>query len=246
MAAAYGQSDLVQAGDVTTVAVTFSATPTAGNHIVTFVGWWAGGGGAFSSVADNRSNTYTQIGSVVSNGNARVHGAYAENILTGSPHTVTWTFTAGSYPVGVVAESTGVATTGSLGASNSGNGNSTSGSSGAASPSTAGIYYAFITGTDETSGTFGMTPTWSGSTQDEEAEAQATSSPANLLHKVSSGSETATWTLSPGGNWCAKIAAFIEAGGAPAGHPAMRRHGLISPVGFSRPTELGREGGRIF
>lgn len=76
-------------------AVTFDSTPTAGNLIIVAITYFGGGSDYFSTLSDNKGNTYTQVGTP-QHANATsdyVRLYYAKNISSSATFTITATFT---------------------------------------------------------------------------------------------------------------------------------------------------------
>lgn len=113
MAIAFVQIDDNSAvGSSTTLAITQSSDPTAGNLIVVSVGWFSSDD-TVSGVTDSRGNTYYEADSVAVPGlsDLGVSMWYAYDVNGGAANTVTITWTGGvSYRSGFVYEYSGILT----------------------------------------------------------------------------------------------------------------------------------------
>jgi hypothetical protein len=191
-------------GDQSSLSVTLGTTTTSGNRLVAV---WANYHSSTPtvSVSDSGSHAWTTPLSVGPSGFTRVYMAFTTGVITGrASHQIT--FTSGGAACQIKAgvfEISGLGSGTLTPATNSGTGNSTSVSSGAVSPSGTNLYIGFF----GDNGGSTITPTWSGASQ------QWVHTYYECRSYLTTGSQTATWTLGTTDNWAAEIMAFVEDAG---------------------------------
>lgn len=202
-----------EGNNVTTLGVTFNAQPTAGNFVALLFGAEQASALTFT-VTDNRSNTYTTGSTLAFGGAGQVGVSYALNILTGSPFTVTITWSAATFfDIGAV-EFSGVDKTGSPVKSSNSTATSASATTGTMSPTydpLALYLYLGVFGTDNQNLTT-ITPTngiqlWNEPSNVVEA--------AGMSYLETTGSQALTWTLDSSVTWGGAGAVFKETLPAP-------------------------------
>jgi hypothetical protein len=224
MAIALVQSKL---GSTTTTganAVTFTSTPTAGNLIVVCVTYFGGGSDYFSSIADNKSNTYTQVGSTL-HANAtsdycRVY--YAKNITSSATFTITVNFT-GSPGSGdtmvAIHEYSGADTTAPLDSVNPGaTGSGTAVSPGAVTPTVNGCLI-FSGGCDDSGANATPTANTGGGYTLRQHQDDASSHERIYTEdfvQTTAASTTASFTIGASSHWAVQAAVFKPSGAAAA------------------------------
>lgn len=99
------------ASNASSVAASFSATPTVGNLIIVMVsGWREAASFGVTSVTDNQGNTYAHAGTVAgSSGLCRAEVWYAKAVTSSGTFTVTVNAGSGSYIEFVASEFSGMA-----------------------------------------------------------------------------------------------------------------------------------------
>lgn len=113
----------------TTVPVVLNVNETSGNTNVVAIGW-GDITHTVSSVTDSHSNTYTQIGTTITNGTGLRQAFYYSKNITGGGNTVTVTFNGpAAFPDAIVAEYSGLDTTAPLDVFNSALGSGTAAAS---------------------------------------------------------------------------------------------------------------------
>jgi len=236
IAAAQTKATVIGTG-VTSLGVSFAATPTVGNHCVAFcdVHHTALSPPAISC-SDNQSNSYSEA---VTNVQARVRAEFNTAPIATASGTFTVTIDSGGTSTNMdlgLAEVSGQDTTTPVEASNSGIGSSTSPSSGAVAPAGNALYCAICVAQTVSQAITEEAAGWTLHTENEGGAGVHSE-----IYQIGSGSKTANWTLATGGNWAAAIVALKEAAAA-GGHPTTRRLGKTR---FGRPVEIGRQGTRV-
>ena len=200
------QANAIQGSGVGSVSVTFPASNTAGNLIIAFVRMSTST--QTVTLADSAGNTYIEaVAQLQTVDGSQSHLFYAKNIL-GAPNTVKATFSSNNnHPWLAVFEYRGLNTSNPLDQTAHALGTSTTPNSGPTPITTSatelvfsGLQLAFnYTGT-ETAG--------SGYTL---VESDRASSPASTESMVvtTTGSYSATYTLSSSANWSALVATFV-------------------------------------
>lgn len=114
---AFVQTKQAQGVSATTVSATFTSSTTSGNAIVVGVAEFTAGG-AFSSITDNKSNTYTVDAVSGTGGTNKARVVSALNITGGSSHQVTANSGVGGFISFVADEFSGLATSSAADQSN--------------------------------------------------------------------------------------------------------------------------------
>ena len=161
---------------------------------------------------DSAGNTYIQAAAQVQNADgSQVHLFYAKNILGAAANTVTATFSStNNHPCLAIYEFKGLSTTNPLDQTATAQGNGSTPSSGATPTTTSANELVF--------GAMGLASTYSGSQTAGSGftmlENDTASSPAatEFMLVTSTGSYTASFTLSSNPNWTGLVATFATAG----------------------------------
>ena len=182
------------------VTVAFAVAQTAGNLNIVAVGW-NDTTSTVTSVSDSRGNTYTQAGTTVTGTGLRQAIYYAKNIAAGS-NTVTVAFNQAAAYVDVrVLEYSGLDTASPLDVTAGAAGNSISANSGTATTTSANelIFGAGMTASGFNAAGTGFTSRIITSTDGDIAEDKVVSS---------TGSNSATGSLSSSAPWVMQMASF--------------------------------------
>ncbi len=204
------QANAVQGSGVGSVSAAFPVSNTAGNLILAFVRMSS----SLQTVtlSDSAGNTYIQAAAQVQNADgSQVHLFYAKNILGAAANTVTATFSStNNHPFLAIDEFKGLSTTNPLDQTATAQGNGSTPSSGATPTTTSANELVF--------GAMGLASTYSGSQTAGSGftmlENDTASSPAatEFMLVTSTGSYTASFTLSSNPNWTGLVATFATAG----------------------------------
>lgn len=236
MAIAHSQTVKV-VGDVNATAVTTAAITTTTGNLTVVVCIWFGAGVTFTSMADSKGNTWTQIGSQqTTSGNAKMRMYYAKNITGGASHTFTLTVSANnSYPLLFVSEFSGIDTTSPFDVQAATTGSSTTPSSGVTATRAQADELLVGGLVDESSGVVTITAgtNFTIPTNGKEENGAANSTGAIEYQIVSStGTDAGTFTISVSEPWGAQVATFkAPTTSVPAG--------WIPSFGFFKPR-IGR------
>ncbi len=197
---------------IASVPVAFSAAQTAGNLNVVAVGW-NDTTSTVSSVADSRGNTYIQAGSMLTGSGMRQAIYYAKSIATGS-NTVTVAFNqAAAFPDIRIAEYNGADTSSPLDVTAGAIGTGGTPGSGATTTTSASelIFGAGMTTSHFAAAGASFTSRIITNPDGDIAEDRSVST---------SGSYSATATLSYSGGWIMQMATFRGGSGGGTGNPA--------------------------
>ena len=206
------QANAVQGSGVGSVSAAFPISNTTGNLILVFVRMSSSS--QTVTLTDSANNTYFQAVAQVQNADSsQVHLFYAKNILGAAANTVTATFSStNNHPWLAIYEFKGLSPTNPLDQTATAQGNGSTPSSGATPTTTSTNELVF--------GATGLSSTYSGAQTAGNGfamlENDTASSPAanEFMLVTSTGSYTATFTLSGSTNWTAIVATFV--GGASA------------------------------
>jgi len=201
-----------EANGVASLAATFDTDTTSGNLLVgigsTFVG---SGTSPTHTYSDNKANDWSSLAVhqlSTSYTLSRASIGYSAGITGGASHTITLTPASTCDICLGVAEFSGVAASSPISGTPVGAGSSsTAVSSGATTPAANALYIG-ASCYNGTSRTFILN--WSGATELHN-EASTTYATLGSAYKITSGSQTAEWTLGQIENWACCIAAFAEA-----------------------------------
>jgi len=200
------QENAIQGSGVGSVSVAFPTANTAGNLILAFVRMSSST--QTVTLSDSAGNTYIQAVAQVQNSDgSQVHLFYAKNTLGASANTVTATFSStNNHPWLAIYEYKGLNTTNPLDQVASAQGSGSTPNSGATPTTTSGNELVF--------GAMGLAASYSGTQTVGSGfsflEQDTASSPAanESMLVTSTGSYTATFTLSGSPNWSAIVATF--------------------------------------
>jgi fibronectin type 3 domain-containing protein len=208
----------------TSVAVTYPQAQSAGDLNVVVVGWNSASG-QVASVTDTKGNTYvTAVGPTVSSGFATQSIYYATNIAAAAANTnvVTVTFTAAApFPDIRIAEYRGIASNNPVDVFIAAQGSSTTSSSGAITTTNPNdlLVAANIVLTSTTAAGAGFN------------NRVITTPDADILEDqivTTTGSYTATATISPAGSWIMQMVAFRAAGSVTDTQPPTAPGSLVA------------------
>lgn len=229
MAIALVQATSKQVSSVSSTTISLPSPATAGNCVVVFTASWTG---QSSSVTDNQSgNTYNSlVAGVVGGNNPAVRIWAALNVNASG----TFTATVNLSPLGdatiIIAEFSGVATSGAAEVANTatGTGTAVSVSTSATTTDTGDIVIGIVT---HAGGTMSITES---GTLIAEQENNSTSQCGGAQYTLSgsTGVKTLDWTLGSSDTWLAAIVALKPAGGG----AATRAPVIIAPDAQLLPT----------
>lgn len=252
-------------GNSAATSVTVSiGTTTSGNLLVIGVTWY--GSRTFSSISDNKSNTWTQIGSQLDTASP-IHTRmyYAKNISGGSGHTITVNFSGnGCYPTAIASEFSELDTSSPLDvqAGTTGGASTTPSSGSTTTRSTANQLLVCFEAEESTAtcthtaGTNYTKPT-NGSEDD-----GSNYGTAGIEYRIVSatGTDAGTWTIGQNVKWACQVATFKYAGGTtynqsvsgsatPSGITARQTakspSGAVTPAGAIARQTAKRPGGAV-
>lgn len=222
MAIAREQFKAGSANSVTSVALTFDSSVTAGSVLIAVGNAFNDGGGGLV-VTDDNGNTWVETFDNNYSGSDVAVLAYVENANSGTTQ-VTMTGDANSFFTLVIVEVSGVQTSTVLDQSNDATGTSSSPDSGDVTTTVADTYLIGGFAHDTSVVTITEGGAW---TLIFEEEDQSTNMPISVQEQIlsSTATESADWSLSGSVAWWASIGAFkgVAVGGTrpqnPLGHP---------------------------
>ena len=196
-------------GGTGSVATSFTSSVTAGHAVVVMTITGSGSTLDTTSVTDNQSNTYTQIGTTQHTAaNTYIRMWYAKNVTGGSVTVTAHQSGSASGCLMELLEYSGLSTTAPADQSASATGTSTSPSGGSITPTSNNtvILSAF---TDDNSDSVSITGT-SGYTVEESDLLNSTSSRNGIEDKIltTAGATTGVWTTGSSSSWAAVIVSF--------------------------------------
>lgn len=215
-------SPSVGGAGTSTSALSFATNVSVGNLIVVTLARWleAAGTLAAATISDTNSNTwYKDSESISTRDGATIWHCYANTAGTMS---ITAAFTNSAYWVITAYEFSGAATGLTAGASghHEGAGESTAASSGEATATGNCVYVGVVE--YDAAQTCAEEGTWTLGHEDE----SWTYTSSSDIYKISSGNQTASWTLGASQRWAACVAAYAEASGGTTTNyiPAIIHH----------------------